>query len=298
MTDHLHDPLGSHSWQQSDALFDFTDTTLLGQQLLWVDSSATIASDGFQVVSPTQNQLPSPLIDYPDAQHHCLGNLVCANASSPPAICPVLTPDTGGILTNHSSATQGSSSRCRLNHEPHDTPATPHSSAACETGRSPVVPVGKPKRGRPRKEHSHKAFKPVHGTSSLAENMDSAHSTFQSASIAAADGGEDEDRGHTLERNRLAANKFRNRKRSETKELITDERTLEADNERLVAIHGELRSEVVRLKGLLLQHGYCDCELIRTYIDRESRSIVDRAGLGHHDSSSQLQQAWTWNEAL
>jgi hypothetical protein len=80
-----------------------------------------------------------------------------------------------------------------------------------------------------------------------------------------------------LERNRLAANKFRSRKRDETRELVSDERDLEDNYKRLSECHKELRDEVLRLKTLLLEHTHCDCELIRAYINRESQRIVKDA---------------------
>lgn len=82
-------------------------------------------------------------------------------------------------------------------------------------------------------------------------------------------------RGHTLERNRIAATKCRLRKRSEASDLATRERTMEEHNRYLFSCFNSLSEEVYTLKSQLLQHTDCNCALIQKYIASEAIKSVD-----------------------
>ncbi|KAL6365852.1 hypothetical protein LRP88_00430 [Fusarium phalaenopsidis] len=78
-----------------------------------------------------------------------------------------------------------------------------------------------------------------------------------------------------LECNRLAAERSRQRRRSEAQALVAQEDALQSHNQYLSSYYSFLKEEVLRTRMGLLQHASCDCLLIREYIEKEARRTVD-----------------------
>ncbi|WKT54005.1 Transcription factor Jun [Fusarium oxysporum f. sp. vasinfectum] len=83
-------------------------------------------------------------------------------------------------------------------------------------------------------------------------------------------------RRRVLERNRIAANKCRLRKRDEALALASREETMEDQNRYLMTSLDSLTVEVYHLKTQLLRHTECNCVLIQHYIANEAQKCVDR----------------------
>ncbi|KAF4414669.1 hypothetical protein FACUT_14078 [Fusarium acutatum] len=83
-------------------------------------------------------------------------------------------------------------------------------------------------------------------------------------------------RRQALERNRIAANKCRLRKRDEALALASREETMEDQHRYLMTCFDSLTVEVYHLKTQLLQHTECNCVLIQNYIANEAQKCVDR----------------------
>ncbi|KAI3572958.1 hypothetical protein IWW34DRAFT_636091 [Fusarium oxysporum f. sp. albedinis] len=83
-------------------------------------------------------------------------------------------------------------------------------------------------------------------------------------------------RRRVLERNRIAANKCRLRKRDEALALASREETMEDQNPYLMTCLDSLTVEVYHLKTQLLRHTECNCVLIQNYIANEAQRCVDR----------------------
>ncbi|KAK2922543.1 Transcription factor Jun [Fusarium oxysporum f. sp. vasinfectum] len=83
-------------------------------------------------------------------------------------------------------------------------------------------------------------------------------------------------RRRVLERNRIAANKCRLRKRDEALALASRKETMEDQNRYLVTCFDSLTVEVYHLKTQLLRHTDCNCVLIQNYIANEAQKCVDR----------------------
>ncbi|KAL3965713.1 hypothetical protein ACCO45_000021 [Purpureocillium lilacinum] len=134
----------------------------------------------------------------------------------------------------------------------------------------PPSPRTKPtpgkKRGRPRKTQA---------TASNA-NADGGINTWtsrQSSTRSAADasGGEDPKAVRVREKNRIAADKCRSRRRQEEDKLKSRHDYLEQEHRRLLGALSELMAETFVLKNMLMEHGSCDCRLIQDYL-KESAS--------------------------
>ncbi|KAH7303781.1 hypothetical protein B0I35DRAFT_337367, partial [Stachybotrys elegans] len=76
-----------------------------------------------------------------------------------------------------------------------------------------------------------------------------------------------------LERNRLAANKCRVRKRDHASALATNEQEVEDQNRYLTNCFDSLMAEVYALKNQLLRHTDCNCVLIQKYIAHEAKRV-------------------------
>jgi hypothetical protein len=86
----------------------------------------------------------------------------------------------------------------------------------------------------------------------------------------------DSRRRRVLERNRIAANKCRLRKRDEALALASQEETMEDQNRYLMTCFDSLTAEVYHLKSQLLRHTECNCILIQNYIANEAQKCVDK----------------------
>ncbi|KAF4467027.1 Transcription factor atf21 [Fusarium albosuccineum] len=83
--------------------------------------------------------------------------------------------------------------------------------------------------------------------------------------------------GHTKkvqERNRIASNKFRVKKREDAKKLKSDEEDMERINHDLSSCVADLTHEVYQLRMKLLQHTDCECSLIQSYIANEAHRYI------------------------
>ncbi|KAJ4122929.1 hypothetical protein NW768_009919 [Fusarium equiseti] len=88
------------------------------------------------------------------------------------------------------------------------------------------------------------------------------------------------------ERNRIASNKFRVKKREDAIKLRADEEDMERANRDLTNCVSELTLQVYELKMKLLQHTDCDCTLIQDYIGTEAQRYIKDLGDGKHPNST------------
>lgn len=122
-------------------------------------------------------------------------------------------------------------------------------------------PTSAKKRGRPRKTQA----------AASTANVDGAINTRTSRltnarSVADASGGEDPKTVRVREKNRIAADKCRSRRRQEEDKLKSCHEDLEQEHRRLSAALSELMAETFVLKNMLMEHGSCDCRLIQDYL--------------------------------
>lgn len=82
-------------------------------------------------------------------------------------------------------------------------------------------------------------------------------------------------RQHIRERNRIAAAKFRLRKRDKVSALASREQAMENQNRYLSTYFNSLTAEIYYLKMHLFQHTDCNCVLIQKYIANEAKKSVD-----------------------
>ncbi|KAM6514078.1 hypothetical protein FALCPG4_015244 [Fusarium falciforme] len=85
------------------------------------------------------------------------------------------------------------------------------------------------------------------------------------------------------ERNRIASNKLRIKKREDAARLKSDEEAMERLNRDLATCVADLMLEVYNLKMRLLQHTDCDCALIRSYIANEANRYIKDLGDHEHE---------------
>ncbi|KAF6528670.1 hypothetical protein HZS61_008972 [Fusarium oxysporum f. sp. conglutinans] len=78
------------------------------------------------------------------------------------------------------------------------------------------------------------------------------------------------------QRNRIAANKRRLRKRDEALVLASREEAMEDQNRYLMMCFDSLKVEIYQLKTELLRHTECNCVLIQNYIANEAQKCVER----------------------
>ncbi|KAJ4246261.1 hypothetical protein NW762_013611 [Fusarium torreyae] len=84
------------------------------------------------------------------------------------------------------------------------------------------------------------------------------------------------------ERNRVASNKFRVKKREDAKKLRANEEDMERVNRDLSSCVSDLTLQVYELKMRLLQHTDCECVLIQDYIANEAHRYIHDLGEGKH----------------
>jgi hypothetical protein len=76
------------------------------------------------------------------------------------------------------------------------------------------------------------------------------------------------------ERNRITSNKFRVKKREDTRKLESKEQDMERTNRDLSTCVTDLSLQIHDLKMKLLQHTECDCALIQEYIANEAHRYI------------------------
>ncbi|RYC79320.1 hypothetical protein BFJ63_vAg17799 [Fusarium oxysporum f. sp. narcissi] len=81
------------------------------------------------------------------------------------------------------------------------------------------------------------------------------------------------------ERNRIAAEKCRMRKKEELARLQSDEQAIEQRHRMLSSCVDDLKEEILHLKTQLLQHTSCNCTLIHHHIEKEAQCYTDALGL-------------------
>ncbi|GJN72476.1 hypothetical protein PLICBS_006549 [Purpureocillium lilacinum] len=126
------------------------------------------------------------------------------------------------------------------------------------------------KRGRPRKAHL-AANAAVVSKSDAGAKSRRRTSTSSDAEASSADGPK---ALRVREKNRIAADKRRSRRRQEEDKLKSKHEDLEIQHRRLSAALSELMSETYLLKNMLMAHGSCDCRLIQDYL-KESESALE-----------------------
>ncbi|OAD02590.1 basic-leucine zipper transcription factor [Mucor lusitanicus CBS 277.49] len=103
------------------------------------------------------------------------------------------------------------------------------------------------------------------------------HQSLEMASNSTSDQSSTEDisskRKQSLERNRLAAYRCRERKKHEQQQMIEQADFLSVQNESLNMMVGDLRNEVIALRELLLAHDSCHCEGVQAFIRRTSSTL-------------------------
>ncbi|KAI5460640.1 hypothetical protein BGZ63DRAFT_387561 [Mariannaea sp. PMI_226] len=77
-----------------------------------------------------------------------------------------------------------------------------------------------------------------------------------------------------LERNRLAANRCRTRKREDNEKLEDAEKKMEQQHIRLSSEVAALTTEIYQLKCELLLHSGCSCTLIQRYLESEFQHYI------------------------
>nr|CEG04975.1 unnamed protein product [Fusarium clavum]CEG05852.1 unnamed protein product [Fusarium clavum] len=88
------------------------------------------------------------------------------------------------------------------------------------------------------------------------------------------------------ERNRIASNKFRVKKREDAIKLRADEEEMERANCDLTHCVSDLTLQVYELKMKLLQHTECNCTLIQEYIATEAQKYIKDLGEGKHPNAT------------
>ncbi|RGP78973.1 transcription factor [Fusarium longipes] len=88
------------------------------------------------------------------------------------------------------------------------------------------------------------------------------------------------------ERNRIASNKFRIKKREDAIQLRIDEEDMERNNRELNNCVADLTSQIYDLKMKLLQHTDCDCALIQDFIATEAQRYIKDLSNGKHSNAT------------
>ncbi|KAH7212032.1 hypothetical protein DER44DRAFT_718529 [Fusarium oxysporum] len=96
----------------------------------------------------------------------------------------------------------------------------------------------------------------------------------------------DEHSKKVQERNRVASNKFRIRKREDAKKLRADEQDMERANRDLSSCVADLTMQVYDLKMRLLQHTDCECQLIQDFIASEAHRYIQDLGEGKQNHAT------------
>ncbi|KAJ6442321.1 Metallophosphoesterase domain protein [Purpureocillium lavendulum] len=170
------------------------------------------------------------------------------------------------------------------NSQPDDT--TKGVSRSLDFLSSMTEPSSVKKRGRPRKSRTSAAALTAGSTS----NRDATTRSGRRASTKSEgqDSASDDPKAlRVREKNRIAADKCRSRRRVEEDNLKTQHDELEREHHRLSGALSELMAETYVLKNMLMEHGSCDCRLIQEYL-KESASEWVAKKLSESTSTSKL----------
>ncbi|KAK1760211.1 hypothetical protein QBC47DRAFT_366668, partial [Echria macrotheca] len=109
-----------------------------------------------------------------------------------------------------------------------------------------------------------------------------------------------DDQTRTKMRNRLAAQRYRDKLQLKAAELEEGRRQVLSKHESLVAVANQLSDEVYALKNELFQHSSCDCPPIQRYLSDELArrfSCSDGVSFVGGDAESQMVQPAAWEDA-
>jgi len=95
---------------------------------------------------------------------------------------------------------------------------------------------------------------------------------------------EEAKREKLLERNRMAANKCRQKKKEWMSHLEIQAKEVATNRAQLLANLATLKDEVLYLKGQLLDHAHCDCTKIREYLHHAAAQLSPTPTLSKVDS--------------
>ncbi|KAI8296411.1 bZIP transcription factor [Colletotrichum sp. SAR11_59] len=104
------------------------------------------------------------------------------------------------------------------------------------------------------------------------QQLQAAHAPQQTSNASAGD--VNDNLGKVRARNRQAAHKYRQKKQSGTEELQARESIASDMNKSLNSEAAFLRSEVLMLKHMILQHSDCGSAYIKKYISSMAQSLV------------------------
>ncbi|KAM5341897.1 hypothetical protein ACJ41O_014928 [Fusarium nematophilum] len=205
---------------------------------------------GFDSIPPTQHCYPDP-------------SPVPASAPACPADSPMSLGTPGGRRSSSSSHPER-----RRKRQAADRPAKPGRGSSSKS--KPEQPAQTTTRTRTRR----RSQKQQEETALPSPEEHSDHSNYDDVDDA------DYHTRRLQERNRIASNKFRVKKREDAKRLQSDEEDMERINRDLNSCVADLTHEVYQLKMRLLQHTDCDCSLIQHYIANEANRYIEDMGTG------------------
>lgn len=93
-------------------------------------------------------------------------------------------------------------------------------------------------------------------------------------------------RTELLARNRLAAQRCRQKKRQQEERLVERQRELEAEHTQMMYYAARLKEEVLSLKTEVLRHAGCESRVIDGYIADLARKSVPQKRDGHSGADS------------
>ncbi|KAH0427159.1 transcription factor atf21 [Colletotrichum camelliae] len=147
-----------------------------------------------------------------------------------------------------------------------------------ETKPLPAEAIESPKRrrGRPRltEPKARAADAPATTTSTTGAKVQKKSAAARGADDAKATHTTDDKKNRIRARNREAAYKCRQKKQKGIEELQSQEVVAENVNKSLHAEASMLRSEILMLKNMVLQHGGCGCSFIEEYISGAAQNLV------------------------
>ncbi|KAG5656737.1 hypothetical protein KAF25_010290 [Fusarium avenaceum] len=239
-------------------------------QWLYPQDSVLLASAsmGVPMVSPHEQQYHSygfspetaTQWDSPNTSMHSY------TQPSPSTGSPSIAISTGGLDSRRGSTTMPPEKQKRKRNATPSTRTKSTRRASTKKTPRPEVSTEKPK-PKPRSRKTKPVVEPTEEPSPVAEEE------------------EEEEEPNNLnrrvqERNRVASNKFRVKKREDAKRLRVDEEDIERINRDLSVTVSELTLQVYELKMKLLQHTDCECHLIQNYIANEAHRYIQDLGTG------------------
>ncbi|KAL2752718.1 hypothetical protein ACRALDRAFT_1072579 [Sodiomyces alcalophilus JCM 7366] len=157
--------------------------------------------------------------------------------------------------------------------------------AASDAAAASTTAVAKPARTSARKQKDSHPRRPPHPPPSSSSSESSPSSPAPSVA-ASSPPGQDDKKARLRQRNREAARKCRVRKQRGIEDLQSNEAAVTAVHQALAAEATMLRSEVLMLKNMVLQHGGCGCPYIQSYIEGAATRLLTRPSTSSTASSA------------